>query len=210
MILPMFISFEGSEGSGKTSQIESLAGFLCRSGYDVLTTREPGGTAIGEQVRAVLSNLENTTMQPRTEILLFQASRAQLVEEVIQPHLRKNGVVLCDRYADSTLAYQGYGYQLELEPLRALISFATGGLKPDLTLFLDVEVEEGLRRRARGGEMNRLDTYELAFYQRVRQGYMQLIHDEPQRWVVIDAGGPPDQVQAAIRRVVLERLQQSG
>jgi dTMP kinase len=175
-----------------------------------LTTREPGGTGIGEQIRAVLSNLENTAMQPRTEILLFQASRAQLVEEVIQPHLRKGGVVLCDRYADSTLAYQGYGYQLELEPLRALISFATGGLKPDLTLFLDVEVEEGLRRRARGGELNRLDTYELDFYKRVRQGYMQLIFEEPHRWVIIDAGGPPDQVQAAIRRVVLERLQHSG
>lgn len=210
MILPMFITFEGSEGSGKTSQIESLGGFLCQSGYDVLTTREPGGTGIGEQIRAVLSNLENTAMQPRTEILLFQASRAQLVEEVIQPHLRKGGVVLCDRYADSTLAYQGYGYQLELEPLRALISFATGGLKPDLTLFLDVEVEEGLRRRARGGEWNRLDTYELDFYKRVRQGYMQLISEEPHRWVMIDAGGPPDQVQAAIRRVVLERLQHSG
>lgn len=206
----MFITFEGSEGSGKTSQIESLGGFLCQSGYDVLTTREPGGTGIGEQIRAVLSNLENTAMQPRTEILLFQASRAQLVEEVIQPHLRKGGVVLCDRYADSTLAYQGYGYQLELEPLRALISFATGGLKPDLTLFLDVEVEEGLRRRARGGELNRLDTYELDFYKRVRQGYMQLISEEPHRWVMIDAGGPPDQVQAAIRRVVLERLQHSG
>ena len=210
MILPMFITFEGSEGSGKTSQIESLGGFLCQSGYDVLTTREPGGTGIGEQIRAVLSNLENTAMQPRTEILLFQASRAQLVEEVIQPHLGKGGVVLCDRYADSTLAYQGYGYQLELEPLRALISFATGGLKPDLTLFLDVEVEEGLRRRARGGEWNRLDTYELDFYKRVRQGYMQLISEEPHRWVMIDAGGPPDQVQAAIRRVVLERLQHSG
>lgn len=206
----MFITFEGSEGSGKTSQIESLTGFLCRSGYDVLTTREPGGTGIGEQIRAVLSNLENTAMQPRTEILLFQASRAQLVEEVIQPHLRKGGVVLCDRYADSTLAYQGYGYQLELEPLRALISFATGGLKPDLTLFLDVEVEEGLRRRTKGGDLNRLDTYELDFYKRVRQGYMQLISEEPNRWVMIDAGGPPDQVQAAIRRVVLERLQQPG
>jgi len=206
----MFITFEGSEGSGKTSQIESLGGFLCQSGYDVLTTREPGGTGIGEQIRAVLSNLENTAMQPRTEILLFQASRAQLVEEVIQPHLRKGGVVLCDRYADSTLAYQGYGYQLELEPLRALISFATGGLKPDLTLFLDVEVEEGLRRRSRGGELNRLDTYELDFYKRVRQGYMQLISEEPHRWVIIDAGGPPDQVQAAIRRVVLERLQHYG
>jgi dTMP kinase len=205
--MSMFITFEGSEGSGKTSQVVALADFLCQAGYDVLTTREPGGTAISEQIRTVLSNLENTEMRPRTEILLFQASRAQLVEEVIRPHLARNGVVLCDRYADSTLAYQGYGYQLELEPLRALIDFATGGLKPDLTLFLDVEVEEGLQRRARGGEWNRLDTYELAFYQRVRQGYMQLIQDEPRRWEVIDAGRPPDHVQADIRRVVLERLQ---
>jgi len=202
----MFITFEGPEGSGKTSQIAPLADFLRQAGYEVLTTREPGGTPIGEQIRAVIMNLENTDMQPRTEILLLQASRAQLVEQVIRPHLARGGLVLCDRYADSTLAYQGHGYQLDLAPLQALIAFATGGLKPDLTFFFDVNIEEGLRRRAKGGEWNRLDTYDLAFYQRVCQGYHQMATAEPQRWVVIDAGQPFDQVQEALRKVVMERL----
>lgn len=202
----MFITFEGSEGCGKSSQVARLFTFLQKKGYDVISTREPGGTPIGEQIRAILSNLENTEMQQRTEILLFQASRAQLVEQVIRPHLAKGGIVLSDRYADSTLAYQGFGYQRDLAPLRALIQFATGGLKPDLTLLLDVDVEVGLRRRARGGEWNRLDALQLDFYQRVRQGYLQLSQEEPERWVVIDAMQPFEQVQRSIRRVVMERL----
>jgi len=206
--IPMFITLEGSEGSGKTSQHAPLVEFLEGAGYVVLATREPGGTIIGEQVRKILSDLENTAMHPRAEILLFQASRAQLVEQVIRPHLEAGGVVLSDRYADSSMAYQGYGYQLvPLDRLAAIIQFATGGLKPDLTLFLDVDVEEGLLRRARGGEWNRLDAYDLDFYQRVRQGYLEMVRAEPERWVVIDANQPPDQVQAAMRAVVLERLQ---
>lgn len=203
----MFITFEGPEGSGKTSQLAELAEYLEEKRLPVLTTREPGGTPIGDQVRAILSNLDNTDMRPRTEILLFQASRAQLVEQVIRPHLEKGGVVLSDRYADSTLAYQGYGYQADLNNLRAIIDFATGGLKPDITLLLDVDVEEGLRRRERDGGWNRLDAYEIAFHQRVRQGYMELVREEPQRWVVIDAGQTASQVQMEIRSVVLERLQ---
>src|SRR5512139_3525372 len=167
----MFITLEGPEGSGKTYQLPKLAEYLRQCGFDVLITREPGGTSISEQIRAVLHNLENKEMNPRTEILLFQASRAQLVEQVIRPHLEKGGVVLSDRYADSTLAYQGFGYQRDLLSLRALIQFATGGLKPDLTLLLDVDVEVGIKRRAKGGQWNRLDAYELAFHQRVRQGY---------------------------------------
>jgi len=206
----MFITFEGSEGSGKTSQIPSLAEFLTQAGYPVLVTREPGGTPIGDQVREILSAFKNTAMLPRTEVLLFQASRAQLVDEVIRPCLASGGVVLCDRYADSTLAYQGYGYQLELGLLRQVIDFATGGLKPDLTLLLDMDVEEGLRRRANSGSLNRLDELGLAFYQRVRQGYFQLAQAEPHRWVVIDAGRPPEQVQEDIRRVILERLKDSS
>lgn len=203
----MFITFEGSEGCGKTTQVASLAEFLCKMGYDVLSTREPGGTQIGDQIRAILSDLDNTAMQPRTEILLFQASRAQLVAQVIRPHLDRSGIVLCDRFADSTLAYQGYGYQLDLDSLKSLIDFAVVGLKPDLTFLLDMDVEEGLRRRARGGEWNRLDAFDLDFYQRVRRGYHELARAEPQRWAVVDASQPPEQVQAEIRRIVLERLQ---
>ena len=203
----MFITLEGPDGSGKSTQASLLVNFLRQRGSSVLATREPGGTAIGDQVRSVLSNLENTAMHPRTEILLFQASRAQLVEQVIRPQLARRGIVVCDRYADSTLAYQGYGHQVDMVRLRAIVEFATGGLKPDLTLLLDIDVEEGLRRRTKSGEWNRLDAYDLAFHQRVRQGYFQLAQDEPQRWVKIDAAQPPVMVQADIQKVVLERLE---
>lgn len=202
----MFITLEGPDGSGKTSQLPLLAEYLRTQGFDVLTTREPGGTSISEQIRAVLHSLENTEMNPRTEILLYQASRAQLVVQVIRPHLVKGGVVISDRFADSTLAYQGYGHQLDLEPLGVLVSFATGGLKPDLTILLDIDVEVGLQRRKQGGNWNRLDAYDLAFHQRVRQGYHQLAQAEPERWVEIDASQPPKKVQIAMRRVVAERL----
>lgn len=202
----MFITFEGPEGSGKTRQAAALADFLRQQGYDVLLTREPGGTQIGDQIRAILSDLKNVSMRPRTETLLFQASRAQLVEEVIRPRLETGGLVLSDRYADSTLAYQGYGHCFDLDELRALIRFATGGLSPDLTLLLDVEVETGLRRKMSGGEWNRLDAYDLEFHRRVRAGFLELARLEPHRWVLIDAGQPPDAVQAAVREVVMARL----
>jgi dTMP kinase len=202
----MFITLEGPEGSGKTSQLPILAEYLRQHGFNVLTTREPGGTSISEQIRTVLHTLENKEMNPRTEILLFQASRAQLVEQVIKPHLNEGGVVLSDRYADSTLAYQGYGHQIDIESLRVLVTFATGGLKPDLTILLDVDVETGLRRKELKGEWNRLDAYDLEFHRRVRQGYIQLVQAEPERWEVIDASHSPKKVQDELRRVVAERL----
>ncbi len=202
----MFITFEGPEGSGKTTQIKALEAHLRQAGLNVLTTREPGGTPIGDQVRAVLTSLENTAMHPRTEILLFLSARAQLVEQLIRPALRDGKVVICDRYADSTLAYQGYGHGYDRAQLRQLLEFATGGLWPDLTLLLDVNPEEGLKRKRTGGEWNRLDAYEVAFHQRVRAGYLEMAAGEPARWVVVDASGQFEQVQQAIRQVVLERL----
>jgi dTMP kinase len=202
----MFITLEGPDGSGKTIQLPKLAEYLRQNGFDVLTTREPGGTNISEQIRIVLHNLENKEMHPRTEILLYQASRAQLVEQVIRPHLLKGGIVISDRYADSTMAYQGYGHQTELETLKVLVSFATGGLKPDLTFLLDVDVDMGLRRKELKGEWNRLDAYDLDFHRRVRQGYYQLVEAEPERWVVIDASQSPDKVQDEMRAVIAERL----
>jgi dTMP kinase len=147
-------------------------------------------------------------MQPRAEFLLFQASRAQLVEEVIRPHLALGEVVLCDRYADSTLAYQGYGHCQDLGLLRTIVGFATGGLQPDLTLLLDVDVEVGLRRRSQGGDWNRLDAYDLEFHRRVRQGYLEMVRQEPHRWEVIDANQPPEIVQKALRLVVKKELEQ--
>ena len=206
----MFITLEGPDGGGKSTQAALLVDFLLQRGCNVLATREPGGTAIGDQIRLVLSNLENTAMHPRTEILLFQASRAQHVEQVIRPHLMKGGVVVCDRYADSTLAYQGYGHQVDLARLRIIVEFATGGLKPDLTLLLDIDVEEGLRRRTKSGEWNRLDAYDLAFHQRVRQGYFELVEQEPERWVKIDASRSPQAVQVDIQAVVTSRLRLDG
>ena len=202
----MFLTFEGPDGSGKTTQVAPLAEFLTQIGYQVLITREPGGTEIGDQIRQVLSDLKNTGMHPRSETLLFLAARAQLVEQVIKPHLDDGYIVLCDRYADSTMAYQGYGHQNDLTQISSLINFATGGLKPDLTLLLDVGAEAGLKRKAEGTEWNRLDAYSLEFHQRVRQGYAELAQAEPERWVVIDADQPADSVQKYIRQVVLAHL----
>ena len=204
----MFITLEGPDGSGKSLQIAPLADYVRSLGYEVLTTREPGGTAIGDQIREVIMRMDNKSMNPRTEILLFCAARAQIVAQVIRQNLEKGVVVISDRYADSTLAYQGYGHGLDLDTLRRILDFATGGLKPDLTLLLDVDVEKGLsRRHTGGGEWNRLDDYELAFHQRVRQGYLELAAADPLRWQRIDAGLTPDEVQATIRRVVGSKLQ---
>jgi len=202
----MFITFEGPDGSGKTTQINPLSDYLIEKGYSVLITREPGGTAIGDQIRQVLSDLKNTGMHPRSETLLFLAARAQLVEQIIKPHLEKGFIVLCDRYADSTMAYQGYGHQNDLNQIKNLINFATGGLRPDLTLLFDMDVEKGLRRKAHGGEWNRLDAYSLEFHQRVRKGYHILAQSEPERWVMIEAGQSPEIIQVAIRDVVQDRL----
>ena len=204
----MFITMEGPDGSGKSRQLAALVVFLRDQGHQVLATREPGGTAIGDQVRDILATLGNTSMQARTEILLFQASRAQLVDQVIMPGLKRGGIVVCDRYADSTLAYQGYGHRVDLEELRVIVNFATQGLKPDLTLLLDIDVSEGLKRKARGGEWNRLDAYDLEFHERVRQGYHKMASEEPERWEIIDGGGTIEQVQSAIRAVVVKRLKE--
>jgi dTMP kinase len=207
----MFITLEGPDGSGKTSQIPPLVDFLCQQGYKVLSTREPGGTPIGNQVREILMKMEHkATMNPRTEILLFCAARAQHVEEVIRPALAQGVVVLCDRFADSTLAYQGYGHGVSLEWLKSLLDFATGGLQPDLTLLLDIPVEEGLRRRRDSGGWNRLDDYDLAFHQRVKQGYVELVKSEPQRWRVINAFQERNSVQEALRETVLSFLKKSS
>lgn len=148
-------------------------------------------------------------MHPRTETLLFLSARAQLVEQVIKPHLEKGFIVLCDRYADSTMAYQGYGHQHDLKQIESLINFATGGLKPGLTLLLDLDAEEGLRRKVQGREWNRLDAYSKEFHQRVRRGYLELAAAEPERWVIIDAGLPAEEVQGTIRQVVIQRLNET-
>ena len=203
----MFITLEGPDGSGKTSHVKPLAEWLEGQGYRVHTAREPGGTAISEQIRTVLHDLKNTEMHPHTETLLYQAARAQIVEQVLRPKLAEGWIVLCDRYADSTLAYQGYGHQQPLEQVRALVHYATGGLQPDLTLLLDVDAETGLRRRQKGGgEWNRLDAYALEFHRRVRDGYLEMARQEPGRWRLVDATQPWEQVQQALRQAIQKRL----
>lgn len=203
----MFITLEGPEGAGKTTQLRALADFLRGCGHDVVTTREPGGTPIGDQIRHVLHDTANAAMSPTAELLLYAASRAQLVAEVIQPALAAGRVVLCDRYADSTMAYQGYGRGLDRDALAALTAIATGGLRPDLTLLLDLDVARGLaRRRDEGEEMNRLDLETIEFHRRVRAGYLALAAAEPARWQLIDADRPPAAIQADLRRLVLDRL----
>ncbi len=219
----LFITFEGPEGSGKTTQARLLYDYLRGEGYSTVLTREPGGTRISDKVRQILLDPENTDILPRTEILLFSAARAQLSHEFIRPHLQRSHIVLCDRYADSTMAYQGYGQGLDLETLRLITAFATGGLQPDLTIYLDLPVELGLRRRRgmvsqddrRGYEgqlplfakWDRLDMKELEFHQRVQSGYNMMMQAEPQRWFRVDAQEPMEQVQQSIRTKVLSLLE---
>src|SRR5512140_1572741 len=204
----MFITLEGPEGSGKTSHIPPLVEYLRERGYTVFPTREPGGTSIGEQIRGVIHDLKNAEMHPRTETLLYQAARAQIVEQVFKPRLAAGEVVISDRYYDSTIAYQGYGHQQNLEQVRALVRYATGGLIPDLTVLLDIDVEAGLRRKTQNGsEWNRLDAYTVEFHQRVRRGYLEMVKEETQRWVMVDAGQGWHLVQDELREVVLGRFE---
>jgi len=202
----MFITLEGPEGSGKTSHIPHLVEYLREKGYIVFPTREPGGTSIGEQIREVIHNLKNVEMHPRTETLLYQAARAQIVEQVIKPRLQAGEIVISDRYYDSTIAYQGYGHQQDLEQVRGLVKYATGGLVPDLAVLLDVDVEVGLKRKKKGEEWNRLDAYTIEFHQRVRAGYLEMVRQEPGRWMVVDAGQKWESVQEELRKVIERRL----
>lgn len=206
----MFISFEGPDGGGKSTQIRLLADYLTTQGRIVTATREPGGTPIGDQAREIVHSLKNTGMDARTEFLLYAASRSQLVSEVIRPALARGHIVLVDRYIDSTFAYQGYGRGLNLDTLRLITGFATGGLLPDLTIYLDIDPGVALERRqqaATGGEeWNRMDAQTLDFYQRVRAGYEQLIAADPGRWVCVDGAQDVAAVQESIRAAVLPAL----
>jgi dTMP kinase len=204
-----FVSFEGPEGSGKSTQIHRLAASLAEQGHAVWTTREPGGTRVGEMIRPLLLGPQAGPLSAWSEALLFTAARAQLVDEVIRPRLQQGELVLCDRYSDSTLAYQGYGRGIDLETMRRLQAEATGGLTPDLTLLLDLPVEAGLARIPRGAK-DRLDRETIAFHQRVYAGYREMAAREPQRWRQIDALRDPDEVASRILELTLEALRTAG
>ncbi len=209
----MFITIEGMDGSGKSTQAKLFAEFLREQfGADkVVLTREPGGTAIGEQIRDIVHSMRNQEMSSRAEFLLYNAARAQVVAQVIRPALAEGKIVLSDRYGDSTMVYQGYGRLLDLEMVTRVIDYATGGLKPDVTFYIDVPIGEGLARRsnghARGEELNRMDTQTREFYERVHRGYETLMQQEPARWIKIDGTRSIERVQSELREQFTERLQ---
>lgn len=202
-----FITFEGPEGSGKSTQSHRLQDRLKLTG--ILSVREPGGTELGEQIRKLLLSVERLSVTPWAEACLFSAARAQLATEVIAPALQAGRVVICDRYLDSTLAYQGYGRRLDLDLLTALQAAVTEDVRPQLTVLLDLPVEEGLQRIPLE-QRDRLDREVIAFHQRVRDGYQRLAAQEPDRWVVIDATADAERVAAEVLRVTLQRLERAG
>jgi dTMP kinase len=201
----MFITFEGAEGAGKTTQIRLLDTFLRELGYTVINTREPGGTPIGTAIREILLSDKHRDMVNRAELLLFNAARAQIVDTVIKPALAAKQIVLCDRYADSTLAYQGYGHGMSLDELRQIIQYATAGLKPDLTILLDVDPKAGLRRKQQQGEVNRFEEQVLTFHENVRRGFLTLAQEETARWFVIDATLPIAEIASLIQIAFLAK-----
>jgi dTMP kinase len=189
------ITFEGGEGSGKSTQVELLARRLEAAGRRILKLREPGGTPLGEELRQLLLH-RRADISPQAELLLFLAARAELVRAVIRPALAEGTIVICDRFSDSTLAYQGYGRGIDLDQVRKLNDSATGGLKPNLTVLLDLPVEAGRSRKQRDEDV--FQGEDDAFHERVRQGYLELAREEPDRWLVLDATRPPAELAAAL------------
>jgi dTMP kinase len=202
----VFITFEGTEGSGKSLQTRKLVERLREHAFTVLATHEPGGTPLGTELRRLLLDREELQIGGRAEALLMNASRAQLVETVIRPALERGGVVVCDRFADSTLAYQGAGRGLNQQDLGSVISFATAGLQPDMTMLLDVPVEVGLARKQAQNQRNRFEEEAVAFHTSVRTAYLALAAENPARWRCFDATQSADRLSEAIWGAVVERM----
>jgi dTMP kinase len=204
------VVFEGVEGCGKTTQVKRSQDWLRAQGMTAIVTREPGGTDLGQEIRRLLLTPTPEAMQDRTELLLYAADRAQHVEGMLKPQLAAGALILCDRFTDSTVAYQGYGRGLDRGLIDQLNQIATGGLQSDLTLWLDVEVIIGLERAQRRGERDRIEQATLDFHQRVQQGFSELAQANPQRMVRIDASQDEATVAAAIQQVLGDRLARWG
>jgi dTMP kinase len=207
-----FITFEGIEGCGKSTQLQLLARRLAEAGHSVTVTREPGGCPIADQIRSILLDAGNSAITPLAELLLYAAARAQHVSEVVAPALRAGRIVLCDRFTDATVAYQGHGRQLDLAVIGQLNTLATGGIRPALTVLLDCPAEVGLERAisrinsVEGAREERFELESLQFHQRVREGYLRLAHQEPERFVIVDGSGGIRETEAAVAAAVLDRI----
>ncbi|WP_144553606.1 dTMP kinase [Peribacillus simplex] len=208
----IFITMEGPEGAGKTTITQMLGKALQQEGYQVLLTREPGGVPISEQIREVILNKDNTAMDSRTEALLYAAARRQHLVEVVMPELERGGIVLCDRFIDSSLAYQGHARGLDIEEVYNINKFAIGDMMPDTTFFFDIDPEEGLRRIQSNGEreVNRLDLEALDFHKKVREGYQFIINRWKDRFIIVDAGRTIDEVLEETKASLLKFLAKAG
>ena len=205
--MSLFITFEGGEGCGKSTQANALYRKLRQKNLPAVLTHEPGGTTLGEQIGKMLKR-KTENIHPQTELLLFAASRTELVADVIQPALKEGGIVICDRFSHSTTAYQGYGRELDLATVQMVNNLATQDVKPNIVIFLNLSPEEGLARR--GKLLDRFELQELSFHRRVRQGYLKMAAEEPDRWLVVDATLPRKKISEIIWEKVNHLLAEKG
>lgn len=206
----LFITFEGIEGSGKTTQIKRLRNWFAEKGQEAIVTREPGGTPISEAIRGLLLNPDHSAMVSNAELLLYGAARAQHVAELIQPSLERGAMILCDRFADSTVAYQGFARGVDRVVLDRLNAFATGGIEPDITLLFDLPVRSGLQRALRGRAADRIERESIAFHEKVREGYLELAKQHPERIHIVNADQSPDAVAVDVAAIVERSVAERG
>ena len=206
----MFITVEGPDGSGKTTQLQLLVQSLTEQGYEVVVTREPGGTKVGNSIREVLLSPEHDEMTPRVEMMLYAASRAQNIDQVIRPALHRGAVVVCDRFVDASIAYQGYGLQYDLSQILSLNDWATAGIKPDLTFLFDLTPDQASHRMKDRGQLDRIESRDKSFHQRVYEGFQILLEQHPERMVRIDANASIETIQDEVLDITLERLKERG
>ncbi|WP_214794070.1 MULTISPECIES: dTMP kinase [unclassified Exiguobacterium] len=206
----MFITVEGPDGSGKTTQLQLLVQSLTEQGYEVVVTREPGGTKVGNSIREVLLSPEHDEMTPRVEMMLYAASRAQNIDQVIRPALHRGAVVVCDRFVDASIAYQGYGLQYDLSQILSLNDWATAGIKPDLTFLFDLTPDQASHRVKDRGQLDRIESRDESFHQRVYEGFQILLEQHPERMVRIDANASIETIQDEVLDITLERLKERG